>query len=213
MRGPRSAAYAMAPAAAAAVDRPLLLASFAAGPADAPTSSPDPAPGSPEAALAQIQAGDYTGALATALQAAWAAAAPGGSAGCPESTPDWFDAARPAFQQLLSAGAKPAAAAAEQVLLAAVAALHLFLQANLTGPSALALPECPFGLLDGQAAAQWQQQNLAAAAAAAPAAADSAGGADAGEQADDAGFGRDSASPGDRWGQLPLMVLLGFGEA
>lgn len=203
----------MAHAAAAAVDRPLLLASFAAGPADAPSSSPAPAPGSPEAALAQIQAGDYTGALATALQAAWAAAAPSGGASCPESTPDWFDAAAPAFQHLLSTGDEPTAAAAEQVLLAAVAALHLFLQANLTGPSALALPECPFDLLDGPAAAQWQQQNLAAANAAAPAAAGSAAGADGEEQADDAGFGRDSASPGDRWGRLPRMVLLGFGEA
>lgn len=193
----------MAPAAAAAVDRPLLLASFAAVPADAP-ASPAPASGSPEAALALLQAGDYTGALASALQAAWAAAAPGGSS--PESTPDWFDAAGPAFQQLLSAADEQpaAAAAADQVLLASVAALHLFLQANLTGPSALTLPECPFDLLDGPSAAAWQQQNLAAAAAA-PAPAGASSSEDAEQQAGDAGFGRDSASPGDRWGPLAVV--------
>ncbi len=190
--------------AAAAVDRPLLLASFAASPADAP--SPAPAPGSPEAALTLLQAGDYTGALASALQAAWAAAAaPGGSSGSPESTPDWFDAAGPAFQRLLSAAQEPAGAAAEQVLLAAVAALHLFLQANLTGPSALSLPECPFDLLDGQAAAAWQQQNLAAAAAPSPAAGSSS--ADAERQPSDAGFGRDSATPGDRWEQAAAFCF------
>lgn len=177
-------------AAAAAADRTLLLASFAASPADVGDARLPPA-------AALLPQGDYTGALAAALAAAWAAAVPQGAA--PESTPDWFDAAAPAFAQLLAS--EPAAQAAEQLLVAAVAALHLFLQANLSGPASLALPECPFELLDAAAAAEWQQQN----AAAAPGGGAAGGGADSdAAAAPSAGFGRDSTSPGDRWAAAQL---------
>jgi hypothetical protein len=172
----------MAAAAAAAADRRLLLASFAAAPAGSDATTP----GSPDAALALIQQGEYAGALAATLRAAWSAAA-GGSAS-PESTPDWFEAASAAFMRLLLSGCSPEAqaAAARQLLLAAVAALHLFGQANLVGPT-LRLPECPFDWIDEAAAAEWQ----ADAEARQP---------DDSSPSEGPGFGRDSTSPGDRYG-------------
>ena len=174
-------------AAAAAVDRRLLLASFAAAPAGSEATTP----GSPDAALALIQQGEYAGALAATLRAAWAAAGGGAS---PESTPDWFEAASAALKQLLLTGSSPEAqaAAAQQLLLAAVAALHLFGQANLVGPT-LRLPECPFDWIDEAAAAGWQ----AGADAQQP---------DDGTPSEGAGFGRDSTSPGDRCGAAVLFA-------
>jgi hypothetical protein len=177
-------------AAAAAIDRRLLLASFAAAPAGSDAATP----GSPDAALVLIHQGDYAGALAATLRAAWAAAAGGGTS--PEISPDWFEAAAAAFKQLLLSGSSPQAqvAAAQQLLLAAVAALHLFGQANLVGPT-LRLPECPFDWIDEAATAEWQ----ADAEAQQP---------DGSSPSEGPGFGRDSTSPGDRCGGAPARCCV-----
>jgi hypothetical protein len=155
------------------LERQLLLASFAA--------APEPAAAAQTSAVSLLLAGDYVAALSAALQDVQALL---GIAAAPESTPDWFDVAGPALQrQLTRASPAEQAAAAQQLLAAAVAALYLFVQANLSGP-ALSLPECPFDLAVAAVAAGGGQG----------AACDPGGG----------GFGRDSASPGDRWAASQL---------
>ncbi|KAL4859782.1 Tetratricopeptide repeat protein 27 [Chlorella vulgaris] len=163
------------------MERQLLLNSFAVA-----TQAPPLGP----AAAALLQQGDHAGALAAALSAVWEAA---GTVSTPESTPDWFDAAGAAFTSLLTSHSGGQAAAVEQVLLLAVAALHLFTQANLSGP-AIALPECPFDWLSEAAAAEWRQGLDPCIAV--------GGGDGAGSEA--AGFGRDSTTPGDRWAAAQL---------
>lgn len=157
------------------LERQLLLASFAAAPEAAEAAAPT-------SAESLLLAGDYVAALAAALKDVQAFLS---LLTAPESPPDWFDAAGPAVQRLLTGGSpSQQAAAAQRLLAAAVAALHLFLQANLSGPIPF-LPECPFDL-DGAAAAAGGGQDAAAC------------------PTSSSGFGRDSASPGDRWAAAQL---------
>lgn len=165
-----------------AAERQLLLTSFAVPPAATGEAGAATKPGT---GLLLLQRGDYAGALLAALRACWEAAGNGSSSAAPESTPDWFEAAAAAFKRLLTSGPTGAqVAAAEQLLVAAVAALYLFTQANLSGP-ATSLPECPFDWIDEQAAAVWLQQLQ--------------DGSSPRAGASGAGFGRDSTGPGDRW--------------
>lgn len=170
-----------------ALERRLLLGSLAAADADSlPTGTGVPA-------LALLEAGDYAGALAAALRSAWAAGGGAADVATPESTPDWFEAAAPLFKQALTGdGPADAASAADQLLLAAAAALCLFAQANLVGP-VLPLPECPFDWMDAPEETEWRQRRQQQQEQ------QRGGGGGGGESsASDAGFGRDSTSPGDR---------------
>ncbi|EFN57654.1 hypothetical protein CHLNCDRAFT_142791 [Chlorella variabilis] len=170
-----------------AAERQLLLTSFAVPPAATGEAGAATKPGT---GLLLLQRGDYAGALLAALRACWEAAGNGSSSAAPESTPDWFEAAAAAFKRLLTSGPTGAqVAAAEQLLVAAVAALYLFTQANLSGP-ATSLPECPFDWIDEQAAAVWLQQLQ--------------DGSSPRAGASGAGFGRDSTGPGDRWAAAQL---------
>lgn len=197
--------------AAAALDRRLLLSSLAA----AGTGPPHDA----HSALALLEAGEYAAALAAALRSAWGADGGASSDAAPESTPDWFEAAAGVLQRLL-AGPDACAAVAEQLLVAAVAALCLFTQANLAGP-ALPLPECPFDWLDPAAEREWTERRREEQAR-------HEGGGDAGAAGSgssagaevSAGFGRDSTSRGDRCAALldglpakPCHPWHGWGEA
>ncbi|PSC75849.1 tetratricopeptide repeat 27-like protein [Micractinium conductrix] len=176
-----------------ALERRLLLGSLAAADADSlPTGTGVPA-------LALLEAGDYAGALAAALRSAWAAGGGAADVATPESTPDWFEAAAPLFKQALTGdGPADAASAADQLLLAAAAALCLFAQANLVGP-VLPLPECPFDWMDAPEETEWRQRRQQQEEQ------QRGGGGGGGESsASDAGFGRDSTSPGDRWAAAQL---------
>ncbi|KAL4448097.1 hypothetical protein ABPG75_005316 [Micractinium tetrahymenae] len=182
--------------AAAALDRRLLLGSFAAV-----GSAPPPPAAHP--ALVLLEQGDYAGALAAALRSAWAAGGGANGDAAPESTPDWFEAAAGVLQRVLT-GPAASVTAAEELLLAAVAALCLFTQANLAGP-ALPLPECPFDWLDPAAEQDWAERRRAEQArheGSGDAGADGSSSSTAAESS--AGFGRDSTSPGDRWAASQL---------
>lgn len=140
----------------------LLLTSLSEQQGPGPAAAPRHAAG----ALAELQQGQYAQALARCL----GELAPVGAEAQPECSPDWFEAAAAAAQRQLGGGGGDIASA-ERLLHAAVAALYLFVQANLSGP-AIDLPACPFDLL--------------------------AGGGGGGESPAAAGFGEDSACPGDR---------------
>ncbi|GAB4823953.1 hypothetical protein N2152v2_010999 [Parachlorella kessleri] len=156
----------------------LLLSSLAAVPK---TQLPADTDATLRLGLDQLQQGNYVAALAGCLRALWAAGHTASADRQPESTPDWFAAFEAVIQQRLGGSSGSLTESAALPLLAAVSALYLFLQANLTGP-AVSLPECPFDLLDESATQQAvdaQTQQAAGDAA--------------------SGFGRDSISQGDRW--------------
>jgi hypothetical protein len=163
-------------------DLSLLLTSLSA-PAELPqegAAAAGPAAGpAAAAALQRIQRGEYAAALADTLGHVLPQASHSSTAIQPPA--DWFAALLAAAQaQLRARGRGGAAAAADAdaerlLLLAAVAALYLFTQANLTGP-AIALPECPFDLARGAATGPPPPP---------------AGGA--------AAYGHDTTSAGDRW--------------
>lgn len=151
--------------------------------------------------LEMVRGGRYLEALAAGLRGLWPpAGADAGGAAQPDCTPDWFEA----FKAAIAARLGAAAAGDEQLpLLAAVAALYVFVQANLAGPSAPALPECPFDLLEDGVLADAVQ-----AAAAADPTAQQQPAAGSGE------LGRDTISPGDRcalgmaWHQYLLLCRI-----
>jgi hypothetical protein len=171
------------------LERQLLLASFGVPPPQSAGTLTQPS-----LALQLLQQNDHVGALAAALCGIWAASASQHAVDKPGSPPDWFDAARSAFDVLLKSGsAEQAAIAAEQLLVIAVAALYLFVQQNLCGPI-LSLPECPFAFADEASEADWQQKQH-------PVQQEEQQQANGAQPASStAGFGRDTVSPGDRQG-------------
>lgn len=166
----------------------LLLTSFSAKGLGQPAAAAEDAL---QQGLALVRSGQYLPALTGALRGLWTSLSSHsvGSSAAPECTPDWFDALRAALRAApLRGPASSNGAASERTaslaLLAAVAALYLWAQANLCGP-AITLPECPFDLLDEAETAA--AETAASAPPPAPGAAATKG-----------GFGRDSISPGDR---------------
>jgi hypothetical protein len=142
-----------------------------------------PPSGDGPAALRRLLSGDFAGALSLALHEVWPLEP---DTKHPESVPEWFGR----FCSVLAAAGPLNGEKARTVLLAGVAALHVFIQANLTGPSLPAglVPECPF---DALSPSNIEGSETEAAAAEAGAAAPVA-------------FGIDTASPGDRWAAAQL---------